>query len=161
MRAQALKLSLKSVFTTLCLLALNAAGAATEPPETFQSVDGVAIYLGVMPAQIVRGHPPAQQEDRMHGGIPEGRNSVHLVVALFDEASGKRIEGAQITAEVSELGLGGKSKKLDTMRIADTVTYGSYFDIAGEKTYRIRLSIRLPGRTQPIEASFTHRHFAP
>jgi len=161
MCAQTLKLSLKTAFTTLCLLALNVAGAATEPPETFQSVDGVAIYLGVMPAQIVRGHPPAQQENRMHGGIPEGRNSVHLVVALFDEASGKRIEGAQITAEVSELGLGGKSKKLDTMRIADTITYGNYFVMMSEKNYRIRLSIRLPGGAKPLKASFTHRHFAP
>lgn len=162
MHHQAKKLSVSSAFFMLCLLALNPAGAApTKAPETFQIIDGVAIYLGVMPAQIVSGHRATQQEKRMHGGIPKGRNSVHLVVALFDDDSDQRIEDAQITASVSELGVGGETKKLDTMRIADNVSYGNYFDMVGDKTYRIQLSIRLPGQAQVIKASFFHRRFSP
>lgn len=162
MHHQIMKLSVSCVFFMLCLLVLNPAGAAsTKSPETFQIIDGVAIYLGVMPAQIVRGHRATQQEKRMHGGIPKGRNSVHLVVALFDSTSDLRIEDAQITASVSELGVGGETKKLDAMHIADNVTYGNYFDMVGDKTYRIQLSIRLPGRAQAIEANFSHRRFSP
>ena len=50
-----------------------------------QVVDGVAIYFGVMPAELVRGHPREHPESGMHGDPPVGES--HLLVALFDERS--------------------------------------------------------------------------
>lgn len=150
----------KAALVVMGLVALNAGAAAGDAPETFQVVDGVAIYLGVMPAQLVQGHAGEHEESKMHGGVPAGRYRDHVVVALFDDASGRRIADAQVTAAVMELGLGPKRKTLEPMRIADSVTYGNYFDMPDEGIYHIQVQIRRPGHAQPIEATFTHRHFA-
>ena len=143
------------------LITLNAGAAASDAPETFQVVDGVAIYLGVMPAQIVQGHAKEHEESKMHGGVPAGRYRDHVVVALFDDASGRRIEDAQVTAGVMELGLGPERKTLEPMRINDSVTYGNYFDMPDNGIYHIQVRIRLSGHSQSVEATFTQRHFAP
>ncbi|WP_275098039.1 hypothetical protein [Sedimenticola hydrogenitrophicus] len=151
--------SVKRLWKTLLLVigmtALNAA-VATDAPETFQVVDGVTIYLGVMPAQIVQGHAREHEESKMHGGVSAGRYRNHLVVALFDNATGRRIEDAQVTAAVSELGMRLERKTLEPMRIADTTTYGNYFSMPSTGIYRIQLRLRRPGQARAIEATFTH-----
>jgi len=157
MHTNSVKQLWKTGLMVMGLFALNAV-AAEDAPETFQVVDGVAIYLGVMSAQIVQGHAREHEESKMHGGTPAGPYRNHLVVALFDDASGRRIEDAQVTAAVSELGMGLGWKPLEPMRIADTLTYGNYFSMPGTGTYRIQLRIRRPGLAQPIEAAFTHGH---
>ncbi len=64
-----------------------------------------------------------------------------------------------MTATVMELGLGSQWKNLEPMPVADAITYGNYFDIPGEGIYHFHVRIRLPGRQQIVEATFTHRHF--
>lgn len=111
-------------------------------------IGGMEIYYGMLPVELVQGHPTD------HGGKPAGKSSVHLVVALFDSTTGRRISDAEVGVRIHELGLGDQSKKLDPMRIADTVTYGQYFRMAGPGPYRVSLSIRRPGMATPIEAKF-------
>ena len=36
------------------------------------------------------------------------------------------------------------------MKIADTITYGNFFDLAKPGVYRIRLNISHPGSARPI-----------
>lgn len=143
----------------IAVTVLNPVTAATDSPEKFQVVDGVAIYLGLMPAQIVQGHLKGRPETKMHGGVPAGRYRDHLVVALFDDATGKRIEDAQVMASVMQMSSKPEWKNLEPMHIADTLTYGNYFDMSGEGTYRIQVRVRRPGQSTAIEATFTHRHF--
>lgn len=147
----------KTLLLVIGMTMLNAA-PATDVPETFQVAGGMAIYLGVMPAQIVQGHAREHEESKMHGGVPAGRYRDHVVVAVFDNASGQRIEDAQVTAAVMEVGLAPEWKTLEPMRIADTITYGNYFSMPSAGTYRIQLRIRRPGHAQAIEATFTHGH---
>ncbi|GBE08570.1 MAG TPA: hypothetical protein ENG90_09615 [Gammaproteobacteria bacterium] len=85
--------------------------AAADAPDNFQVVDGVAIYLGVVPAQVIQGHPKEHLESKMHGGVPIKGHRDHVVVALFDDATGKRIENAKVKGSVMEIGLGGETKK--------------------------------------------------
>lgn len=132
---------------------------AADDAENYKVVDGVAIYFGVMPAEMILGHPQEHPEREMHGGVPAGKHRDHLVIALFDNATGKRITDAQVTATVGEIGLAGETKKLGPMKIAGTVTYGNYFDMPNREIYRIRVQIRLPGAPRVIEAEFTHRHY--
>jgi len=138
---------------------LQTAATASDVPESFQVVNGVAIYVGVIPAQVVQGHPREHPEAGMHGGVPAGSHHDHVVVALFDNATGRRIENAEVTASVVELGLAGAQRKLEPMRIADTITYGNYFDMRGGTVYHINVKIRRPGVPGVVEARFTHRHF--
>lgn len=149
-----------TMWAVIGLLSSNVSIAA-DAPRDFQVVDGVAIYLGVVPAQIIQGHPREHEESRMHGGVPASRYRHHVMVAPFDAETGRRIEDAQVTAAVTELGLASKQKTLEPMRINDSITYGNYFDIRGKGTYRIEVQIRRPGHAGPIKATFNHPHFAP
>lgn len=118
-----------------------------------QVVDGVAVYFGVMPAELVRGHPREHPESEMHGGVPVGEN--HITVALFEDKTGKRIARAEVTATITGPGNFKAEKKLEPMIIAGAATFGNYFTMPGPGPYRIALRIRTPGIGHDIEATFT------
>jgi hypothetical protein len=122
-------------------------------------VHGVAIYLGVFPAEMILGHPKPHTEAEMHGGVPAGQHQQHVVVALFDNATGKRISGAKVRAQVHEINSAGTQKKLEPMLIAGTVSYGNYFNMpVTNNPYRIQVRIELPGVADVIEAQFDYQH---
>jgi len=159
MYKRSVKTLLKAVLVLIGVSTVIYPVIAADIPENFQVIDGVAIYLGVLPAQIIQGHPDKHPEHKMHGGIPTKGHRDHVVVALFDEATGKRIENAEVTASVMEIGLGSKKKKLDPMKISGTITYGNYFSMPDKNIYHINVQIHLQGRQGVIKAQFTHRHF--
>lgn len=130
-------------------------GGGTSAAESSyrQIVDGIAVYFGIVPAELVRGHPPEHSEGQMHGGAPAGEN--HIMVALFERASGQRITDAEVTAAVSGKGMKRLSKRLDPMTVAGVLTYGSYFAMLGTGPYRIEVEIRRPGAARALRASFT------
>ena len=118
-----------------------------------QVVDGVAVYFGIVPAELVRGHPPEHPEGQMHGGVPAGEN--HIMVALFEDKTGKRITDAEITATIMGPDRFKLEKKLEPMIIAGAASYGNYFAMLGSGPYRIALRIRMPGIGHEIRAVFT------
>lgn len=142
-------------------IALLAGIAAWSPSAAFgadyyKSVGGYAIYLGILPAQIVRGHSREHPEGKMHGGAPAGRIQYHLVVAIFDVAGGVRVEDAQVTARVGELGLAQVEKRLEPMPIAGAMSYGNYFPMAAPGPYRIDVRVWHPGSGKTVEVTFTY-----
>ena len=152
---------LKTLFrvAVVSIAALTASAAFAADTATHKVVHGVAIYLGVLPAEMILGHPKSHTEAEMHGGVPAGQHQQHVVVALFDQASGKRISGAKVSARVHEINLAGTQKKLEPMLIAGTVTYGNYFNMStNDNPYRIRVLIELPGTPGVIEATFEYQH---
>ena len=124
-----------AVLLVIGLASLNVIAAVADASENFQVVDGVAIYLGMMPAQIVQGYSREHTEASMHGGVP---------------AIGQRIEAAQVTGSVMEIGLGSKQKKFESMRIAD----GNYVAMPDKNFYHIKLQIHRPGMQAVVEAQF-------
>lgn len=140
------RIGLACVLSTFVLASMGDSGQRV-------TVAGYDIYYGIVPTQIATQHPPAHEEQTMHGGVPSGRNAYHLLVALFDPA-GARVTQAQIKATVTELGLAGTSKALEPMRIGDTLSYGGYFILSGDGPFRIELAARMPGRTAPLETAF-------
>lgn len=123
-----------------------------------QVVDGVDVYLGIFPAELIQEHSQPHTEGEMHGGVPAGEHRYHVTVALFDAATGKRITGALVRAKVSELGLSGIEKKLEPMTIAGAISYGNYFRMSSSDIYRIKVQVRRPGIAQAIEAEFEYSH---
>lgn len=124
----------------------------------YRTADGLAVYLGLLPAAMLKGHPREHTEGAMHGGAPAGRHAYHLTIAVFDAASGARVADATVEARVSELGLAGPRRRLEPMAIGDTVTFGNYVDLPGEGPYRIRIWIARPGRADTVETEFTVEH---
>lgn len=129
---------------------------ATENGET-KSAGGLTIYLGVVPAELVKGPGPHSSERPMHGGSPRGSHEHHVVVAVYDSSSNARITDATVTAKVSGLGLSGPQKTLEPMKIADTLTYGAFFDLTRD-LYTIRVTVQRPGsRDVTLDFKYDHR----
>lgn len=140
------------------VLAGLGASASALADDAYRTAGGLAVYLGVQPAQMVRGHPPTHPERRMHGGPPAGRHDYHLVVAVFDAASGARIEDAEVTAVVSGLGHVGRTRiRLEPMRLADTVTYGGFVTLPGTDRYAIAVEVLRKDQEMPVRLNFEYR----
>ena len=133
------------------------AATATEDGQS-KTAGGLVLYLGVVPAEIVKGPSAHSAERRMHGRVPRGPHEYHVVVAIFDTATDARISDASVTAQVSGLGLAGTKKKLDPMEIANTITYGAFFDLPGLDLYTVSLTVERPGGDRPITVDFKYDH---
>lgn len=157
MKASQLKTLLRVAVISIATLVAGSAFAADS--ATHKVAHGVAIYLGVLPAEMILGHPRPHTEAAMHGGVPAGQHQYHVTVSLFDAANGKRIGGAKVSARVYEINRAGTQKKLEPMLIAGTVSYGNYFNIpTTNNPYRIRVLIELPGVAGVIETEFEYQH---
>jgi hypothetical protein len=133
-------------------------GAVAAEIDQSKTAGGVTVYLGVVPAEIVKGLPASSATERpMHGGIPKGPHEYHFVAAVFDTASGARVSDAVVTAEVAGLGLSGSKKKLEPMQIAGTTTYGGFFDLPGFDLYTVKLTIER-GSASPAVLQFKYDH---
>src|SRR3974390_2942013 len=146
-----------TVFWQIVSFLLITAGATLAHADSSnynKVVDGVAIYIGVVPGEIIRGHPKEHPEGAMHGGVGSTGSTYHLMVALFDAKTGDRITDAEVRARGTPVGMSTEDKKLETMTIADAVTYGNFFVMSGSGPFRIALQIRRPNAPRTIEAQF-------
>lgn len=125
------------------VLFVSLAASAMDIGQT-KTVNGLIVDIGVIPAEIIKGHPKEHPEASAHGGPPPGQHEYHLVVAVFDAASGAGITDAKVQARVSGLGLVGPQKALEAMTIAGTITYGNYFDLPEKGLYTIDIEIERP-----------------
>jgi len=106
-----------------------------------------------MPAEVLRSHP--ERYPRHEGTkIPAGKNVYHVMLALFDHATGARITDAEVAATVAPLGLAGASKRLDATTVAGAGTYCNYFSMSARENYVIRARIRRPGMVE-VGVEFT------
>ncbi len=142
---------------TLCITiaAWTGIAIAAEPGQS-KTAGGLTVYLGVLPAELVKGPGPHSAEKPMHGRIPKGPREYHVVAAIFDAASGARVVDAVVAAQVSGLSLSGPKKKLEPMEIEKTITYGGFFDLPGRDIYTVRLEIVRPGATAPVTVNFKY-----
>jgi hypothetical protein len=145
-----------SIVLALSLL-IGSAVRARADETGYRVVDNVLVYLGVIPAAMIRGHPAGHPESLMHGGVPAGADEYHVLIALFNAKTYERISNAKVTARVSEVGLSGVEKELELMQIAGTTTFGNYFEMKGVGPFRIEVSIDIPG-AEEINVVFEHRH---
>ena len=126
--------------------------------QQYRAVGDLAIYLGVLPAELVRGHERVESEPKGHPRVQRRPHSYHVVVAIFDAKTGARVENAEVVASIAPTGLAGQRHQLRPMNISNSVTYGAYVDLPGEDRYAIKLDIRTPNRPAPVKADFAYEH---
>lgn len=126
--------------------------------DYYKIAGNVAVYLGMLPAEIVQGHSPEHPEGKIHGGVPSAKRQHHVVVAIFDTKDGSRISDAAVTARVAEAGLAPVEKKLRFMTIDKAASFGNYFSMGSPGLYRIDIEIRRPDSTTPAITSFEYSH---
>lgn len=135
------------------LLLLGQARAQGADADQYRSAEGLAVYIGLMPASLVKGHAPPHPERTMHGGPHGGTHEYHLIAAVFDATSGARISDAKVSARIAGLGLAGDRTRFEPMQIAGTTTYGAFVTFPGADRYTIQLEIdRRSG--SPVRVSF-------
>jgi hypothetical protein len=124
--------------------------------EPTRTVGGLTVYLGVVPAALIRGHAVGTT-DAMHVQEP-GAAAHHVMVAVFDGANGARITDAQVTATVADTVGAPETRRLEPMTVAGATTYGNFFDLTdGDRPAAIDVEIARPGRTT-VHARFAWRH---
>jgi hypothetical protein len=146
--------SCRSIQPFLVALALASLIAASAHAENSQTVDGHTVYLGVVPAEIVKGHERGHPEREMHGGAPTRRSQYHIMIVIFETATGKRVTDARLVARVSEPGLAPVQKKLEPMEISGAMSFGNYFAMGGAGPYSIKLAIELPAAKRRLDTEF-------
>lgn len=144
----------------LFVVALFALGTPTAAvAQQSRASGGLVVYLGVIPAQVLRGHTPGQlPEPAPHGRAPRGTHQYHLTAAVFDEKTGTRISDAQVSATIAGVGLAGSRITLKPMQIEGTLTYGGYYNFPGDDRYTIRVEIRRPDQPTPVRVDFVYEH---
>lgn len=114
---------------------------------------GITLYWGLVPSAVVADmHELAE----LHGGPPKGGGQVqHLVVALYDSASGRRIEGAVLRARLSESGIVDPPVKyLLPMQVNGQASYGQLFGVIKDGPYHFLLWVRRSPQGEEIEFRF-------
>lgn len=136
-------------FLSALLLVLSAY-AAPSSAQARQDKEGITVYWGLVPAAVVSEKHAIEE---MHGHRPAGGGQVHhLVVAVFDSSSGRRIDTAVVRAQLSESGIVDEPPRyLTPMLINGQMSYGQVFSVAKAGPYRFRLWVLPPGRKTEIE----------
>jgi len=146
----------------VALLAIAAAVPAAAA-DYIHSADDMVVHVRALPASIGRARAPERSGNTMHGGTPAWGEQYHVVIALFDRLSGKRIHDARIKATVFDMRqagnrLPGPRKELQPMRFAGATSFGNYVNTPVSAPFRVDLEIRRPGRSAITRASFEYRH---
>lgn len=132
-------------------------GANTITGQDFAVVGGTTVYFGVVPADVIRAYPKAYPRS-VYGVAPSGPAQYYVTVALFDTASGQRIDDAVVKARVSTATRAGPEKTLEPTTIDASRSYGNYFTMGGEGPYKVAVQIKRAGLRDTIQAQFEYTH---
>lgn len=154
------KVLLRAALLTIVLAAI-AAGCSPKPDRSdvdpVRSADGLVVYIGIVPAALIRGHE-AGTTGEMHRGPGSGAQSHHVMVAVFDAVTAARITASRVTATLRPAGGAAVTKVLEPMTINDALTYGNYFTLAADGTPNtLETRIERP-QLPPTVVTYTFRH---
>lgn len=140
----------------LCLVPKAAIGGHM---AVSQKADGTQVYIGFMlTRKLVQS---AQLNPRVYGAhgtqpVPLGRHKYHMIIAVFDTASGKRITDAKLKVRIAPLAFGASFVDLVRMETAGAVGYCGFFDMPPHDLYIIDLRIKRRDRAEEITMRFKH-----
>ena len=131
--------------------------ASSDTPPTVSDgrhkvIEGVAIYLGIVPVTSMRA-----ADSELHGGIPRGTDYYHVNISLLDSETNHQITDAQVELIVNDPITGGQTKELELMATSESISYGNYFQLTGWDSYPITVRIRRPDMSRAIDANFNLR----
>lgn len=124
------------------------------------TVDSTIIYLGVVPAAMTRGSADPMGGGAMGGPAVNNIHNIHLVVALFDHGTRKRITDANVSARfVGERGRRW-SAVLKPMIVNGAASWGAYSNMGADEKASILIDVVRPfgSGTQTLTARFEYSH---
>ena len=139
-------------------LVFSMARAAGLNPDQPILMDDMELFFGFVPAEILLGHPKDHEEQNMHGGIPRGKGTYHLIVSVFDAKTRARVTDAAVTGSVTEIGAATENRKLEAMSFGNAMSYGNYFSMQSQGPYEIVVKVRRVGERETASARFQYWH---
>ncbi len=137
----------RNIAVFFCLLFAASLVMADDSSRHLQ-VEGMDVYLGVIPAQLT--------SEKMHNSATPKEHGYHILIALFDRKSGLRITDAKLKASVGLVGVTGSSKELEVMP-GNALSYGNYFMMHQPERYRIVVEIKRKESNVKSTASFVYQ----
>ena len=134
---------------------LHPATIQAQPAHSAQQGGGLLFHYGLVPAQVVLAHAEGHAERAMHKGQGK-RGTSHIVVALFEAQSGRRVADAEVMLHLTLAGGSSVTTKLEPMAIAGQPGYGGFVSMAAPGVYRLRFEATRPG-VASARAEFEHR----
>lgn len=150
------KMWLLALLAAVMPIAAHAQDSSIENPKR---VDGLAVYLDIQPAAMAANwsgfHRSTGQQDTT---IPSVRPDLdrHLVVVVFDDQTGTRVNDANIKVVVSREEPAGRSftYSLDKMALGANASYGKVVTMEPSAVYDFKVLIRLAGKSDPVSVPF-------
>lgn len=122
-------------------------------------IGGMEVHLGIVPAETLRLFPEGSAERSMNGGVPSGAGYYNLNVSLLDAKTKAPVGDAKVEMRVQQIGMSGVAKAAEPVVINGAPSYGNYFRMRWNSTYRITVSIRTPRSVSPLQVAFEHRTY--
>jgi cytochrome c5 len=141
----------------LTVTAPRAPANAAVTGQDFAVAGDTTVYFGVIPADAIRGHPK-EYPPNIYGVPPSAPAQYYVTIAVFDSATGERIEDATVRARVTIAGASGPEKALRPIAIAGARSYGDYFAMGGTGPYKVAVSVKRPGAVDTAQAQFEYAH---
>lgn len=138
----------------------EASSTTTAPAKragNFKVVGGMEIYLGFLPAEVLRAYPKDSAERSLHGGVPSGSSYYHVNVSLFDRASKTPVAGAKVGLRVARLNGTGVSKTLEPITLNNVPAYGQYVRLSRNTQYVVTVRVQTSGMPLAVETRFYHK----
>ena len=123
-----------------------------------QRADGLAVYLDIQPAALAADwagfHRPTNVDTVVHTG--QSDLDRHIVVVLFDEKAGRRVDDAAIEVVMTRAGSRAKSSshKLERMTLGANSSYGTVVTVDPAARYEIEVVVRRPGMKHESRVRF-------
>ena len=148
----------------LAFAAFAAAPAGAAQEQTYRKLAGqFSVYLTVMPSEVIRGPLPPEIPGASPQRPAEAGDTHHVMVSIFDSASGLRIESFKVKARVAALGFSGEKRDLEPISIAGRAAYANSFPMLGRGPFRVDVEFQVHSdmHRQELTFYFTHPSFAP
>lgn len=139
--------------TLLALLIAYAGATSAGPLGGYQDVSDMTVYLGTRSVADLRKHPEVLPEGHP---LPSGDHLHHVLIAIFDRATGERITDAVVDAWVSSPGYVGRKQRLHPSSVGGQVAYCNFFTLWPGGAYVIRVDIHRPGNQSMATVRFRH-----
>lgn len=127
-----------------------------------QKTESYSLYLGIVPASKIKKNPVLIDNDKkMHGDIGASDGALqHIMIALYDTQSNKRITNATIIAKLSKKKVFNKNviyRPLEKMNTSGVTTYGNFFPMKEKGVYQIELDVYTSDGSTVETTSFQYK----
>jgi len=116
---------------------------------------GIDVYLVVMPAEMISGHPKYHPESLMHReNRIENKNQFHITIGVIEAKSGLRLQNLDVSARVISGDYKGPVKTMENMQMGGEHSFGNYFIIPGLGAYQVEVKIQHRNKSDMLIVTF-------